>query len=100
MSRAPVLLILIAGASSCSVAGNSRPPIVQLGAPGEPSRDVTPPEAADLSKVRFTDADVKFMHGMIAHHAQAVEMTELLKTRTNSRDLGKLALRIELSQRD
>lgn len=100
MSRAPVLLILIAGTSSCSVAGNSRPPIVQPGAPGEPSRDVTPPEAADLSKVRFTDADVKFMHGMIAHHAQAVEMTELLKTRTNSRDVGKLALRIELSQRD
>ena len=38
--------------------------------------------AVDLSKVRFTTADVEFMQGMISHHAQAIEMTELLKTRT------------------
>jgi uncharacterized protein (DUF305 family) len=40
------------------------------------------------------------MQGMIHHHAQAVEMVELLKTRTQSADMKKLAQRIELSQRD
>jgi uncharacterized protein (DUF305 family) len=40
------------------------------------------------------------MQGMIGHHAQALEMVELLKTRSSSEDLKKLALRIELSQDD
>ena len=96
----PVLMIFVAAASCRSVAGGSSPPIVRPGAPGEPSRVVAPSVAADLSRVRFTNADVKFMQGMIAHHAQAVEMTGLLKTRTSSEDMKKLALRIELSQSD
>ena len=40
------------------------------------------------------------MQGMIGHHAQAVEMTELLTSRTASDDMRKLALRIEVSQAD
>ena len=40
------------------------------------------------------------MEGMIHHHAQAIEMVELLKTRTNSEDMRKLAQRIALSQAD
>ncbi len=75
-------------------------PIVQPGAPGQASHAVTPEKAADLSHVSFTPADVKFMQGMIAHHAQAVEMTQLLATRTESDDMRKLAKRIELSQVD
>ena len=47
-----------------------------------------------------TAADVAFMQGMIGHHAQAVEMTDLLKTRTHSDDMRKLAKRIEVSQTD
>jgi uncharacterized protein (DUF305 family) len=37
---------------------------------------------------------------MIHHHAQALEMTDLLATRTQSEDMKKLALRISLSQAD
>ena len=40
------------------------------------------------------------MQGMIAHHAQAVEMTALLKTRTTSPQMRKLAERIDVSQSD
>jgi len=76
------------------------PPIVQPGAPGQPSRIISAEQAADLSQVAYTGADIKFMQGMIGHHAQALEMVELLKTRTTSDDLKKLALRIELSQDD
>jgi uncharacterized protein (DUF305 family) len=96
-----VLLIAVAAAASCrSTGAGTGPAIVQPGAPGQSSRVVEPAQATDLSKVGFTPADVKFMQGMIAHHAQAVEMTGLLATRTSSEDMKKLAMRIEVSQTD
>jgi uncharacterized protein (DUF305 family) len=73
---------------------------VQPGAPGQESRTVGAAEARDLSKVGATPGDVKFMQGMIHHHAQAIDMTELLKTRTASEDMRKLGLRIQVSQTD
>ena len=76
------------------------PPIVQPGAPGEPSRVITADKATDLSQVQTTAADVRFMQGMIGHHGQAIEMTALLASRTVREDMRKLALRIEVSQAD
>ncbi len=76
------------------------PPIIQPGAPGQPSRVISAEKASDLSQVEYTGADIKFMQGMIGHHAQALEMVGLLKTRSGSADMKKLALRIELSQDD
>jgi uncharacterized protein (DUF305 family) len=75
-------------------------PIIQPGAPGQPSRVITAEKATDTSGVRFTEADVRFMQGMIGHHAQALEMTALVAERTASPELRKLALRIEMSQAD
>ena len=77
-----------------------QPPIVQPGAPGEPSRSISAAEASDLAGIRFTDADVKFMQGMIPHHAQALEMIALLQTRSTSDAMRQMAERIELSQED
>jgi uncharacterized protein (DUF305 family) len=77
-----------------------RPPILQPGAPGEPTRAITAGEAADLSHIRHTPADVRFMQGMIAHHAQALEMTALRPSRSTREDMRVLALRLELSQAD
>jgi uncharacterized protein (DUF305 family) len=96
------LLSLMAAAAlaSCGASTAPAPPIVQPGAPGQASRVVQAEQARDLSKVQFTAADVTFMQGMIHHHAQAVDMTQLLATRTASDDMKKLALRIELSQND
>jgi uncharacterized protein (DUF305 family) len=76
------------------------PPIIQPGAPGQSSRVIEAEKASDLSQVQHTDADVRFMQGMIGHHAQAIEMTELLKSRTASENMRKLAMRIEVSQAD
>jgi uncharacterized protein (DUF305 family) len=88
-------------AASCRTADiGPRPPIVQPGAPGQASRVVTAETAADLSRVQATVADVKFMQGMIHHHAQALDMTDLLAARTQNEDMKKLALRISLSQAD
>jgi uncharacterized protein (DUF305 family) len=94
-------LCLAAVPASCRTAAvDSRPPIVQPGAPGEASRTISADKASDLSRVQFTPADVRFMQGMIGHHGQAVEMTALLPSRTAGEDMKKLALRIEVSQAD
>ena len=47
-----------------------------------------------------TPADVSFMQGMIAHHAQALVMAALVPSRTRSEALRILARRITVSQQD
>jgi uncharacterized protein (DUF305 family) len=59
-----------------------------------------PEQAAVTVPPAHVAADVAFMQQMIHHHAQAIEMVELLKTRTNRADLKLLAQRIEISQND
>ena len=95
-----VAVVALGGAACRSADVAGAPPIVQPGAPGESSHTIDAAQAADLSRVQYTPADVRFMQGMIGHHAQALEMTELLATRTASDDMRKLAHRIELSQAD
>ena len=85
---------------SFAPATQAQPPIVQPGAPGEPSRVIAAAEASDLAGIRFTEGDARFMQGMISHHAQALEMTELLEARTESDAMRQTARRIELSQED
>jgi uncharacterized protein (DUF305 family) len=76
------------------------PRLVQPGAPGQPTREITAAEASDTSGVRHGAADTRFMQGMIGHHAQALEMVALVESRSQSADLKRLALRIDVSQRD
>lgn len=46
----------------------------------------------------FVEADVRFMQGMIAHHAQAVHMTRLAEGAGASARVLRLAQKIDLSQ--
>ena len=54
----------------------------------------------DSARMRFTDADVAFVTGMISHHAQALVMSELAPTHGASPSVETLAARIINSQRD
>ena len=102
-SRAFVCFLIAVAAVSCRTAGTGNgpdPQIVQPGAPGEASHVIAADKAVDLSHVQATAADVKFMQGMIGHHQQALEMVELLRARSGSDDMKKLALRIDVSQAD
>ena len=92
-----VFLLAVAGTTSCHTTG---PPIVQPGAPGEPSRMITAARAVDLSRVQHTATDVRFMQAMIGHHAQALDMTALVPMRSSRKDMQMFALRIKLSQED
>ncbi|HEX6372003.1 MAG TPA: DUF305 domain-containing protein [Longimicrobium sp.] len=49
---------------------------------------------------RHGEADVRFVTGMIAHHAQALEMVALVPDRATRDDVRMMAERIEVSQRD
>ena len=80
--------------------GTTPPLLVQPGPPGAPSHVISAENATDLSKVQATKADIEFMQGMIHHHLQAIDMTNLLAGNTHSEDMRKLGLRMSLSQAD
>ena len=48
----------------------------------------------------YTQADVRFMQGMIGHHAQALAMVALIPARTTRSDIRALGQRIQVSQQD
>jgi len=74
----------------------AKPVVVQPGAPGKPSRTLPPSTKGTLPP--RSQADVEFMQGMIMHHAQAVEMTALIASHTENKDLRLLGARISSSQ--
>ena len=79
-------------------ADRATPTVVQPGAPGQPTRKL--PLSTRATLLPRSPADVRFMQGMIMHHAQAVEMTALIESRTTTRDLRLLGERISHSQSD
>lgn len=85
-------------AEETPTAGETAPNIVQPGAPGQPSRTLTPEELAEIKPPKHTQADVRFVRGMIHHHAQALRMTALVPKRSSWRDLTLLARRMDVSQ--
>jgi uncharacterized protein (DUF305 family) len=74
------------------------PVVVQPGAPGQPTQKLPPSTSATLPP--RSPKDVEFMQGMIMHHAQAVEMTALIESHTENKDLRLLGARISKSQTD
>lgn len=82
----------------CAQEANPKAPpvVVQPGAPGQPTRTLPPSTRATLPP--RSSKDVEFMQGMIMHHAQAVEMTALIESHTDNRELRLLGARISKSQ--
>jgi uncharacterized protein (DUF305 family) len=91
--------MLALAASGCgSASAVQKPAVIQPGAPGETSKVL--PSGTAQSIPQATGADIAFMQGMIHHHAQALDMTDLLETRSQDPDMKKLAMRIKVSQTD
>ena len=55
---------------------------------------------ADSMRLPYTAADIHFMSAMIHHHAQAIEMTALIASRTSREEMKLLGQRIAVSQAD
>ena len=98
---APTLVVCAALLSFTAAAQQSepaRPVVVQPGAPGAPTKTLPPSTKGTLPPL--SPADVEFMQGMIHHHAQAVEMTAMIDSHTQNKDLRSLGARISSSQSD
>lgn len=101
-SCALVAASTLASSSSLRVCAQQTEPaapvVVQPGAPGKPTKVLPPTMKGALPPI--SPADVQFMQGMIMHHAQAVEMTALIESHTENKDLMSLGARISRSQYD
>lgn len=73
--------------------------VLAPGKPGEPAETIAPEDYEGMGDADVvTDADAGFMTRMIGHHAQAVEMAQLVPDRSTSAPLAKFADRIRLTQ--
>ena len=97
MSRQTSILILAAFCVQAGITAGQN--LVQPGAPGESSKSISAVEVKPSLR-QPSEADVKFMQGMIHHHSQAVEMTALLRTRGRDKNLQELGKRMSISQTD
>ncbi len=98
----PAALFLLSAAVLSGQSGPSAsasPKIIQPGLPGQPGKTLTPETAAGPRRLP-APADIEFMQGMIMHHSQAVEMTDLMPTHTHNKVLLALGQKINVSQTD
>jgi uncharacterized protein (DUF305 family) len=93
-----LLCLLFPPASAQQPASKSSSVVVQPGAPGQPSKTLPPNTRPTVQ--RISQADVAFMQGMIMHHSQAVEMTAMIPSRTENKDVRSLGAKISSSQGD
>src|SRR6185369_269584 len=98
VARAGILVCLVSLSVAAQQADPQAPVVVQPGAPGEPTRILPPSTTGTLPP--HSPADTQFMQNMIMHHAQAVEMTALIDSHTENKDLRTLGARISRSQSD
>lgn len=98
LSAAGTLSCLLSLSVFAQQADPATPVVVQPGAPGQPTR--TLPSSTKATLPPHSPADVQFMQGMIMHHAQAVEMTALIESHTENKELRSLGARISRSQAD
>ncbi len=95
------IILAVTTLSACqTLPMGDAPVVVTMGRPGEASTSA-PMNTADKGvALPYSPGDVKFISGMITHHAQAIAMVNLLKSRTDSESMRMMALRIEVSQND
>ena len=101
-TRLSKLILILGSVLALSLSAHSQQgsaPITQPGAPGQPNKTLTPATAQPLSRPP-SDADVKFIQGMIMHHGQAVEMTRLIATHSANPEVQSIGQRITISQTD
>ncbi|MBM7775937.1 uncharacterized protein (DUF305 family) [Actinokineospora baliensis] len=97
---AAVLAVLVAaGVGACSADQAPSNPVLQPGAPGEANHTLSPEEIeSGVPAVPPNAADFAYAQMMIAHHQQAIEMSELAPERAANTSLKGLASRIADTQ--
>ena len=65
------LLIASLAASLTALGASADAPIVQPGAPGQPTLPLDADKAIEIANTKYSPVDVRFMQDMIPHHHQA-----------------------------
>lgn len=92
-------LVLIVPGAGCRTVAPSADPAPTSTPPGVSSAAIEQAQADSL-RYPYTVADIRFMGGMIGHHAQAIEMSRLALTNGASPGVRRLAERIINAQQD
>ena len=92
--RLPRALAAGLAALAVGACASARPPVVT-----DPSPATTPAPGAPRAP-SASEADIRFMAGMIPHHAQAVKIAQWAPTHGARQDVRILAERIVVAQRD
>ncbi len=92
--------LLLLGACRTPVVASAPTPSASAASPNADALTALYRARRDSARLRFTDADVRFMTDMIGHHAQAVAMSNLAPTNGASSSVRLLASRIINAQRD
>ena len=90
--------MLIASMFAATFLAGTSPPIQNPGAPGAQTRTLSAEESVALSRTGHIAADARFMQHMIVHHNQAVEMGDLIASRTDHRGVRLIGDRIARTQ--
>jgi uncharacterized protein (DUF305 family) len=93
-------LLIVIGSSGCGAATSGGATATGPSAGSTAELEALYRSRVDSARTRFTEADVHFMTGMIAHHAQALVMARLAPERDASPAVQTLAARIHISQED
>jgi uncharacterized protein (DUF305 family) len=95
--RAAICALALA---ACGTTGAEAPPASPAAPVQQPAApDTARGTAADTARGR-SDADVRFMQHMMAHHQQARVMSAMVPERTTRREIRLIAERIDVSQDD
>ncbi|MGH7665324.1 MAG: DUF305 domain-containing protein [Gemmatimonadaceae bacterium] len=95
------LAVLASGACSSAARQTERGvPSPEGSEPGQSERRAIAEARADSIRYPYTEADIRFMTGMIGHHAQAITMSRWAATHGASAAVQTLAGRIINGQKD
>ena len=99
-ASAPTLAILLVAlaVTACAHGSGDEAPRPDAGSTAE--LEALYRARTDSARLRFTDADVHFMTGMIGHHGQALVMSAMAPRNGASRSIQTLAARIINAQND
>lgn len=94
--RAVTAVLVVAATSACSSATQR----VGTASPARPDSAAIAAARADSARYPYTQADIRFMSNMIAHHAQAIDIAQWAPTHGASASLQVLAERVINAQKD
>jgi uncharacterized protein (DUF305 family) len=94
------LAVIVTLGACASAARSSARPALQASAPDRTNPTAMAAARADSARYPYTEADIHFMTGMIAHHAQAIKMASMAPTHGAASSVRTLCDRIINAQGD